>query len=944
MSGGPPPRPAEPQPGRPALPSARSPEPSGPSPAPSDQPPTATAATAANPRRSRWGRYVLIAAVVVAGFAATAVLVVLPPTAAAALLAVGSAGFGVLMVRKAGGSTNGGPRWRTYALGGGSLLAGLAAAASGVVVATAPDAMAGDVPLSAEIPLVTLFFVAACYLFGLLRPAQPRGPLARLRAGLDMVGLAVGLIYTPWLLLFGEGERRGASITALLFGCAAAAATAVAGVHAVRHRAALLWCGPGAALSLVGLTAFVVAMDFPDEPNAAIAAAFAAGAVNVAAAMLWHGAVRIRPDDGQLPPAGSETTASFPLFALPLLGSALATAYHLIHGGNLDATSIILATTVIVAVAGRELIAAVALRRQADHLTDQGNRLRSLVFGSSDVAMILDADLVVRWQSPAAARQFGLSDQDVFGRPASALVDPVQAEGLLAFLAARMTPLGGGVHASGARSPRAEATSKFEVRLRDGFGRWRTTEWATSGDDPAEPGRSLVVHIRDVSDQRDLEEALQQVAYLDRQTTLVNRQGLRRAADPMPHAGALMVIELSGLTALADMHGPDVAEVALAEAARRLRTTIESTGVPARLADSRFAVLTDHGAVRAHLLASRLLAALSAPYAAAGTVARLSASAGLADVTADADIDEVIRRATLALRAIRADRSGAVEWYDEAMELRLLRRSMLEEDLAEAVARAEFDLSFQPILELPGRRPVGVEALLRWRHRSLGWVPASELLPLAEDVGLLEDVNRWLLNRVCRQLSTWRRRHDSLWMAVNVRSRELLDPVFQASLHTAMEAHEVPASALVIEVTEQDLVPTRDDSEQHPPFEDVTGQLARLRAEGIQIAVDNFGTGPTSLSRLRILPVDLLKIDRDVFGQPADQSQQLGPIMDVAVTLGRRLGLEVIAHGLETEADLETVQGAGCRLGQGDLLGRAMPPEHLEALLDRHRNTPHREF
>jgi PAS domain S-box-containing protein len=807
------------------------------------------------------------------------------------------------------------------ALGGGSLLTGLAAVASGVVVAVAPEAMAGDVPLRAEIPLVSLFFVAGMYLLGLLRPPQPRGLLARLRAGLDALGVCVGLIYPAWLLLFGTGERRGASITALLLGCVAAAATAVAGVHAVRHRAALAWCGPGAALSLIGLTAFVVAMDHEHDANAAIAVALAAGAINVAAGVMWHGTVRVRPDDGPLPPAGSETAASFPLFALPLLGSALATAYHLLNGGSLDALSIILATTLIVAVAAREFTAAVALRRQADHLTDQGNRLRSLVFGSSDVAMIVDAELVVRWQSPAAARQFGLSDQDVFGRPVSALVDPDQADGLLAYLAARIT------HHADVAAP------SYEVRLRDGFGRWRTTTWATNGGDPAQPGRSLVVHIRDVSDQRELEQALQQAAYLDRQTTLANRRGLRRAADPTPDTGALIVIELAGLTALADVHGPDVAEVAVAEAARRLRTTVETGDVPARLGESRFAVLTDCGAVRAHLLASRLLAALTAPYTAAGTVAQLTASAGLADVTADADIDQVIRRATLALRAIRPDQPGAVEWYDEAMELRLLRRSMLEQDLPLAVARGELDLSYQPILELVGRRPVGVEAVLRWRHRSLGWVPASELLALAEDVGLLGELNHWLLNRACRQVAGWRRRHDELWLAVNVRPRDLLDPVFQASLHTTLEAHQVPASALVVEVTEQDLVPARDDS---AAFEDVTGQLARLRTEGVQIAVDNFGTGPTSLSRLRILPVDLLKIDRDVFGQPADPGRQLGPIMDVTVTLGRRLGLEVIAQGLETEEDLDTVQAAGCRLGQGDLLGRAVPPEHLEALLDRH--------
>jgi EAL domain-containing protein (putative c-di-GMP-specific phosphodiesterase class I) len=171
-----------------------------------------------------------------------------------------------------------------------------------------------------------------------------------------------------------------------------------------------------------------------------------------------------------------------------------------------------------------------------------------------------------------------------------------------------------------------------------------------------------------------------------------------------------------------------------------------------------------------------------------------------------------------------------------------------------------------------------------------------------------------------------------------VRPSDLVDPSFQASLHNALEIYGIPRSALVVEMAEQDLLRVRDA--EQPAFEDVVAHLGRLRAEGVRTAVDNFGTGPTSLSRLRVLPVDLLKIDREVFGQPADSARQLGAIMDVTVTLGRRLGMDVIAHGLQSPDDLATVQAAGCKLGQGDLLGRAMPAERLEALLDDHREAP----
>jgi PAS domain S-box-containing protein len=863
------------------------------------------------------------------GLVLAAVFSQLAAPAGAGLLTAGSAGIAVLMIRAAVAGRTGGPPLRALTLAGGVLLTALAGTASGVAVLVAPDVLVDGVRLPAEIPLVSLFFVAGMYLLAILRPQQRREPLVRLRVGLDIVGMTASLIFPAWLLLFSAHERRGASITALVFGGGAAAAVAVAGVHAIRHRAALQWCGPGAALSLVGLTVLVIGMDFVTKPNAATAVVAAAVAINAAAGLLWYGSVRISPDARPIPPAGSEPSTSLSLFALPALASALVTVYHLINGGRLDPVSITLGATVIVAVAVREWTLAIALRRHADHLTDQGNRLRNLVFGSADVALVLDADLAVRWQSPAAARKFGLPDQDVLGRAASLLVHPDQADAVHAFLSVRVVA-----------GPQSAGTS-LPVRLRDGFGRWRETEWTTSGADPAEPGRTLVVNIRDVSNLRELDAALRQAAHLDQQTSLANRQGLRRAGELIPDEGAMIVIELGGLTAIGDVHGTDLAEVVVVEAARRLRTRMDTVDVPARLGETRFAVLTRCGAVRAHLLASQLLNALTAPYQAAGTVSHLSAWAGLTDLTADADIDEVIRRAALALRSVRSGPPGAIEWYEEEMEGRLLRRSTQEQDLPGAITRGELDLRYQPIVELPGRRPVGVEALLVWRHPTLGPVPESELLALAEDLGLLTPIATWALHQSCRRLVGWRRQHESLWLAVNVRPHELLDPAFQASLDTALEIYQIPPSALVVEIAEQDLLQVRG-APQQPPVEDLAAQLGRLRAQGVQTAVDDFGAGPTSLRRLRVLPLDLLKIDREVFGQPADTFRQIGAVLDVTVNLARRLGLEVIAHGLQTPADLDTVQAAGCRLGQGALISEPMTAERLEALLEQHSDEPHR--
>ncbi|MBG0563786.1 putative bifunctional diguanylate cyclase/phosphodiesterase [Actinoplanes aureus] len=837
-----------------------------------------------------------------------------PPVAAVAGLVTACSGvIAVAMVTAAVSGRAAGPRPRVLALAGGIGLGALAGAGSGIAVLVAPEVRVDGVPLPAEIPLVTLFLVAGMYLVAILRPHQRRDLLGRLRFGLDTLGVTACLIFSSWVLLFSDGDRRGASITALVFGGGAAATVAVSGVHAIRHRAALQWCGPAAALSLIGLTALVIGLDFPGVPNAAIAAVVAGIAVNVAAGLLWYGSVRISPDVGPMPPPGSEPAASFPLLALLILGSALVTVYHLINGGGVDATSILLGTVAVAAVATREWVSAIALRRQAGHLTDQGNRLRDLMFGSADVAMVLDSNLAVRWQSPAAARQFGLSEQEVLGRTVSVLVHPDQVDTVHAHLTARMS----GKDADG-----------IVVRLRDGFGRWRETAWTISGPDPAEPGHTLVVHIRDITHLHGLEQALRQATHLDQQTGLANREGMLRAAELTPDAGAMIVIELGGLTAIGDVHGRDLAECVLVEAARRLRTAVAGADVPARLGETRFAVLTHCGAVRAHLLASQLVNALSAPYTVAGTVSHLSAWAGLTDV-GDGDTEEVIRRAALALRSVRSGPPAAIEWYDAEMETRLMRRSTLEQDLPGALARGEIELRFQPIVELPGRRPAGVEVLPAWRHPTLGPVPAGELLALAEDLGNLAEIEHWVLHRSCRLLAEWRRLHPSLWLSVNVRPRELLDPAFQAGLETALENHRLPHAALVIEISEQHLSDVRDDVHQ-PAAGDVAAQLGRLRAQGIRTAVDDFGTGPTSLSRLRILPIDLLKIDENAF-------------VDVAVTLGQRLGMQVVAHGVREPADLDTVLAAGCRLGQGDLLGRPMPAEHLEAVLEEHQAARRRD-
>ncbi|GIE30371.1 hypothetical protein Ait01nite_034160 [Actinoplanes italicus] len=850
---------------------------------------------------------------------ALAVVALLPLPVAGGLLTAAVLIPGAMTMWSARTGTTAGPRFRALLLGGGLLLIGAAGAAGAVITLAQPAVGVDGVPVTARLYLVTLFLAVLIMLPALLRPQQHRDPLGRLRVCLDIVGVSACLTLPPWVLIFSDGYLRGASSIATIVGATATAVAAVVGVHSIRHRASLRWAGPGVALTLICLTALVIGADNPANPNSALAVVAAGAAVNIAAWVMWWGSVRVDPETGRPVPAGTEPAAGFPLFALPVLGSSVAVAARLLHGGHLDATAIALAVIALLAVATREFVAAVALRRHADLLTHHGRRLRSLMFGASDVAMVLDTGLAVCWQSSAAARHFGLSDQEVLGRSITSLVHRDQAAALDEFLTARLN------------EDRTELDARsVTARFRDGFGRWRETEWTVGGADPAMPGRSLVLHIRDVTDQRELEQALQQASHQDPLTGLANVRGLRGAGPGTAEGGALIVLELSGLTAITDVHGTERSETVLVEAARRVRTRIDATDVCARVGDARFAVLTRSGAVSAHLLANQLVTALTAPYELDGASAHLLIWAGLTDACPQTDTDEMLRRAALGLRVARSQPPGGVEWYDETIEEQLVRRSALEQDLPTAMDRNQLELLFQPVFELSGRRPVGVEAMISWRHPTLGRLAADELLALAEDLGMLGELRQWALHRTCRQVAAWRGEYQPLWFSISVRPSELGAEPFGVGLDELLTVHRIPRSALVVEVSEDDLHQSPESSER------LAEHLRALRMSDVRTAVGHFGAGPTSLSRLRVLPVDLLKIDRGVFSQQGS-APAVGAIMDIAVTLGRRLGMDVIADGLSTDDDVETVYATGCRYGQGDLLARPLPAEHLEALLERSR-------
>jgi len=415
------------------------------------------------------------------------------------------------------------------------------------------------------------------------------------------------------------------------------------------------------------------------------------------------------------------------------------------------------------------------------------------------------------------------------------------------------------------------------------------------------------------------EHHYRELAHTDPLTGLANRRGLLRALYEDAVAGTpcvLLTLDLDGFKNVNDVRGHDAGDAVLIEVGQRLRLNLRPGDLAARLGGDEFAVLMWGKPPDAIKVAERLLAVLQRPFHQRSGSIYLSASIGLAGCATANTIQSLLRNADLAQRAAKHRGKNRVELYDESYDRTLRRRIMIEHELRHAIDKQELILAFQPVVSLPAVRPVGAEALLRWTHPELGSVPPLEFIPIAEESGQIEPLGAWVLNEACRQLSLWTADGHDVWVSVNVSPRELHSAEYVSRVREVLRAHHVPPQRLVLEVTEHEIA--LDVAE----FRRV---LESLRNLGVRIALDDFGAGYSSLGQLRQIPVDILKIDQ---GLVTDQG-----LVDVAVRIGQRLGLQVIAEGIGDPAHRKVVEEAGCPYGQGFLFGRGVPAEHLEAML-----------
>ncbi len=432
--------------------------------------------------------------------------------------------------------------------------------------------------------------------------------------------------------------------------------------------------------------------------------------------------------------------------------------------------------------------------------------------------------------------------------------------------------------------------------------------------------------------------AIREASY-DSLTGLANRSLFldrlqQSLSGPGEHEVSVLFIDLDRFKAVNDTLGHGVGDELLAEVARRLRDCIRGSDTVARLGGDEFAVLMEgtKGPAPALRAAERIGSALTQPVQLGGRDIFASASVGVAHGNAaQHESGELLRQADLAMYQAKKTGNRRAVVFEPQMQEDARDRLELQGDLRRALSEGQFELVYQPLMDLPGRRPLGVETLIRWRHPERGMISPALFVPIAEDTGAVIEMGRWVLIQSCRQVAAWRRNaRPDLRLNINVSARQLSDGQLAKDVISTLAETGLPASALTLELTETVLM-------EDP--EGITAQLSELRRIGVQVGIDDFGTGYSSLSYLRRFPVDKLKIDKSFIDNIETVEEDLA-IVRTVVDLARILSLETTAEGIESEAQADLLRDVGCEVGQGYFFARPLPPEEIPTFLSRYPAHP----
>jgi diguanylate cyclase (GGDEF)-like protein len=449
-------------------------------------------------------------------------------------------------------------------------------------------------------------------------------------------------------------------------------------------------------------------------------------------------------------------------------------------------------------------------------------------------------------------------------------------------------------------------------------------------NEPCSDGGWLATH-EDVTERVRAEECIARLAHYDSLTDLPNRVLMRRCLErhvaelSQGNAFAVLYIDLDGFKGVNDSSGHEVGDELLRETADRMRACVGESDLVARLGGDEFAIIkagagdSDGLAV----LAERILDALRMPFICQGQEIAISASIGVV-IAPDhgRSAEDLLKRADLAMYAAKSEGRRTFRFFMPEYDTRAGQRRQIELDLRQALGRGEFEVHYQPLVDLAANVVTGCEALLRWRHPNRGMISPAEFIPVAEETGLISEIGEWVLRQACMEAASW---PAHISVAVNVSPVQFRSNTLALKVAAAIAESGLSPERLELEVTETVLI--SDDNE-------ALTILHQLRDLGVLIALDDFGTGYSSLSYLHRFPFDKIKIDRSFVGD-IGKTEDSSPIVQAVVQMAAARQIATTAEGVETESQREILRQLGCSQMQGFLFSPAVPASKLKQLLER---------
>ena len=500
---------------------------------------------------------------------------------------------------------------------------------------------------------------------------------------------------------------------------------------------------------------------------------------------------------------------------------------------------------------------------------------------------------------------------------------------------------------------------KMEYRIKHKDGSWRVLESiaSTIRDEKGEVAKLVIVN-RDITERKQAEQQLEHNSFHDVLTGLPNRrlfldrlQKLFLGAERYPERTyALLLVDVDQFKNLNDTMGAPCGDLVLGEMARRLSSCLRQADTVARgasdvqgaepllsrLGGDEFTILLDRIAEPSDALrvAKRIQDALAEPFLLEGREVRTSASVGIAIYNELHErAEDLLQDAEAALSRAKALSGPHCELFDDAMHERAVNRLKLEADLRTAVTQHQFEVYYQPLVELKTQHVAGFEALLRWHHPQQGLISPYKFLEAAEDTGLIVSIGHWLLTEACRRMSAWRTGNYSTWdlsLHVNLSARQFAHGSLVTDVRDALRQSGLDPGRLQLEITESVVMA---DSRRAA---DVLSQLKRL---GVSIVLDDFGAGPSSIVQLKRLPFDGLKIGRPLVSEMLTD-RAICDVVEVIVTLAHKLNLLVVGGGIENSKQAENLQRFGCDLGQGYLFSSPLEASGAEQFLRQRTGRP----